>query len=494
MNRKIGIRLPPPSQEGGCAIPNKGKAPHATHAEELPALTQRNHETNKAPPEGAPTWSLRTAIVASMACTVAGLLVLVCVRNVQPPRQTDTVGASVGRSPGAGTSFLKHDPVPATPSHSAGTLHRHIPGGVVGCPAPAGSPRLPPSVRQLCRVMRGNMWAEMQTFFTTPSPLKIAFANLEVQVGKKPVGQLISTKCAQYFNKSVGGGHGGRVQEYSYKFAAELLLPHGLKQSPYFSPDAAAADWVVLEICVIGRTWQGQIQADIGRFLDADLRTRWLWANGTAPTATRLLLTLVGDHGPCKQSNEKVNQFKKRIWVAPSVEPLSLLLNEGSRQGGCYSPAKDLTVPTSATVLGRPRRTSCEEGTGSARKNLAFFSGKINSDVRKDIYKHLKGTAGLLVPDKMTPNEYGCALRSSTFCIAARGNAAWSPRLDESIRAGCIPVLMADNYDPPFSHVLNYASFSVSVLEADIRRLPEILRAIPEGAKQQMQENIQRVQ
>lgn len=54
-----------------------------------------------------------------------------------------------------------------------------------------------------------------------------------------------------------------------------------------------------------------------------------------------------------------------------------------------------------------------------------------------------------------------CAMSEAVFCLAPRGLAAWSPRFDEALHAGCIPVLIADNYEPPFSRVLNYSSFSV---------------------------------
>jgi hypothetical protein len=40
--------------------------------------------------------------------------------------------------------------------------------------------------------------------------------------------------------------------------------------------------------------------------------------------------------------------------------------------------------------------------------------------------------------------DYLCALRASEFCLAPRGNAVWSPRLEESLAAGCIPVIVAD--------------------------------------------------
>jgi len=56
-------------------------------------------------------------------------------------------------------------------------------------------------------------------------------------------------------------------------------------------------------------------------------------------------------------------------------------------------------------------------------------------------------------------------MKAATFCLAPRGRAAWSPRLDEAILAGCIPVIIAEYYDPPYAGLLDYSTFSVSLRE-----------------------------
>lgn len=61
-----------------------------------------------------------------------------------------------------------------------------------------------------------------------------------------------------------------------------------------------------------------------------------------------------------------------------------------------------------------------------------------------------------------------CAMADSVFCLAPRGQAAWSPRTDEAVSAGCIPVIIADFYDPPYHDVFEYSTFSINVAEADV--------------------------
>ena len=96
---------------------------------------------------------------------------------------------------------------------------------------------------------------------------------------------------------------------------------------------------------------------------------------------------------------------------------------------------------------------------------------------------------------RVSHHEYLCMMAQSVFCLVPRGQAAWSPRLDEAVYAGCIPVIIADGYDPPFSAILNYSLFSVRINESALvgggvkiadkaskfsSELSAILKAVPE--------------
>ena len=52
----------------------------------------------------------------------------------------------------------------------------------------------------------------------------------------------------------------------------------------------------------------------------------------------------------------------------------------------------------------------------------------------------------------------------------------WSPRLEDAVLHGCIPVIIADRVHAVFESVLDIDSFAVRVAEADVPRVMDILR------------------
>lgn len=85
-------------------------------------------------------------------------------------------------------------------------------------------------------------------------------------------------------------------------------------------------------------------------------------------------------------------------------------------------------------------------------------------------------------------------MKRSKYCICPRGYEVNSPRVVEAIFYECVPVIIADNYVPPFFEVLNWEAFSVTVPEKDVSRLKEILVSIPEEKYLFLQKGVKEVQ
>ncbi|CAA0836995.1 Probable glycosyltransferase [Striga hermonthica] len=90
--------------------------------------------------------------------------------------------------------------------------------------------------------------------------------------------------------------------------------------------------------------------------------------------------------------------------------------------------------------------------------------------------------------------SYESMLKKSKFCLCPSGYEVASPRVVEAIYAECVPVLISDSYVPPFSDVLNWRMFSVTVRVKDIPKLKGILMGISEAKYLKMQRRVKEVQ
>ncbi|KAJ0736118.1 putative xylogalacturonan beta-1,3-xylosyltransferase [Helianthus annuus] len=159
---------------------------------------------------------------------------------------------------------------------------------------------------------------------------------------------------------------------------------------------------------------------------------------------------------------------------------------------------KDVSLPTtyvqSAT---NPLKTVGGEPP-SNRPTLAFFAGFMHGNVRPVLLSHWGNDTDMKIfsrlPHVKGNQNYIDYMKTSKFCICARGFAVHSPRVVESLFYNCVPVIISDNYVPPFFNVLNWESFAVFILEKEIPDLKRILLSISHEKYVEMYERVKRVQ
>ncbi|KAJ0253191.1 Exostosin family protein [Hirschfeldia incana] len=174
------------------------------------------------------------------------------------------------------------------------------------------------------------------------------------------------------------------------------------------------------------------------------------------------------------------------------------LCNSDVKEGFVFG--KDTSLPE--TYVRDPKKPLSNLGGKSAsrRPTLAFFAGQPDHGYVRPILLSYWGNNkdpdlkifGEL-PRSKGNKSYLQFMKTSKYCICAKGYEVNSPRVVEAIFYDCVPVIISDNFVPPFFGVLNWESFAVFVLEKDIPNLKKILMSISERRYRQMQMRVKRV-
>ncbi|KAF6164490.1 hypothetical protein GIB67_025316 [Kingdonia uniflora] len=161
---------------------------------------------------------------------------------------------------------------------------------------------------------------------------------------------------------------------------------------------------------------------------------------------------------------------------------------------------KDVSLPETNVRVAKDPLRDLGGKSPSKREVLAFFAGKMHGYLRPILLHYWENKD----PDMKIFNQlprgkagkqlYINYMRSSKYCICAKGYEVNSPRVVEAIFYECVPVIISDNYVPPFFEVLNWKSFTVFIPEKDLPNLKNILVSIPDKKYLKLQMGVRRVQ
>ncbi|XP_045822592.1 probable glycosyltransferase At3g07620 isoform X1 [Trifolium pratense] len=177
---------------------------------------------------------------------------------------------------------------------------------------------------------------------------------------------------------------------------------------------------------------------------------------------------------------------------------IKALCNSDVTQG--FKIGRDVSLPETMIRSVRNPQRDLGGKPPQQRTVLAFFAGNMHGYLRPILLKHWKDKD----PDMKIfgPMPHGVAnkmnyiqhMKNSKYCICPKGYEVNSPRVVEAMFYECVPVIISDNFVPPFFEVLNWDAFSLILAEKDIPNLKQILLSVPEEKYLKLQLGVRRVQ
>ncbi|KAK4687108.1 hypothetical protein P7C73_g3022, partial [Tremellales sp. Uapishka_1] len=202
-----------------------------------------------------------------------------------------------------------------------------------------------------------------------------------------------------------------------------------------------------------------------------------------------LVWSVMGDYdSPCYRPHQDV--------VIPARTCRSLTLRETFPTVEHIRPVAERThlVTWSGTYWGTGKSTrlrlTCDRG-GAGEKELVKGKGPQSSWYSWDYMKELSnarfcpqpsGIAGMF----LLASHLSETIHSRSLSVSP----GWSPRVNDAIYAGCIPVFIAEGTHYPFASFLDWSKLSVRIRPTDLDHLEEILAAIPIAQIEALQANI----
>ena len=146
----------------------------------------------------------------------------------------------------------------------------------------------------------------------------------------------------------------------------------------------------------------------------------------------------------------------------------------------CYDNTRDVNIPT-PTVHSHPWSHQLEKyGVPTPNKHYLMFYAGWNYGTRMALVKQYRDDPDqdVFVRKRVSAVDYVRSIKHSRYCPICGGFSQWTPRLTEAIHYGCVPVILSDEWELPFSDILNWSLFSVRVPASEVSTLKSRLRSL----------------
>lgn len=188
-----------------------------------------------------------------------------------------------------------------------------------------------------------------------------------------------------------------------------------------------------------------------------------------------------------------------RSRLASSIHLTHIGTNVATRY---FDPTKDICIPPLrdySEVKNPNRFQSHTELRHSDRPIFAYFRGEFrNATKYGNGIRHAIKKLGIYHPHHYYvqwghSQYYWNEIGKARFALCPPGWASWSPRLFDAIISGAIPIIISDEWAPPFTSLLNYTDFSIRLPESNIYNIHDVFDELSEEEETRLRGNLGKV-
>ena len=283
------------------------------------------------------------------------------------------------------------------------------------------------------------------------------------------------------------------------RFNRDIVRPGRVKQWAKHNIDPAnrhfqnGVEWWVQRALPPATRDATQLHGAHRVFVAAYFSYMWIFGSHLAQPAAEAARAKLGPRWRGQPERYVVAHGHPGSCIAPTEQAVRLVVDADL---SCGSSARPIPVPY---VVSRPRwlvaASLPDEVLDEAhRTTLLFFRGHLprhyvsrGASLRGDLFRQLQGQPGIVMEAATSTKNasyqahdlYLKRMMRSSFCLAPRGDSASSRRLYEAVATGCIPVIIADRLQLPFSRRIDWSRFSIRLSERDAVADPlSIVRAV----------------
>jgi len=143
-----------------------------------------------------------------------------------------------------------------------------------------------------------------------------------------------------------------------------------------------------------------------------------------------------------------------------------------------YRQGVDISMPPPATPRCSKTPADAFDKPLDTKKYFVTFKGQLHTPFRKSVHSLLHNGKDQIVAESSDPWDFDELMYSSTFSLILRGDVEFSYRFNEVVCSGGIPVLVTDQWVPPFNELVPFENYGVLIKESQVSELLPKLKSL----------------